>query len=429
MRFFQGTIGKIVILGTFFVVSIVYVGYLFNKAGVDNPFGNSQSYTLSFETADLDNGIPVGDVDLAGVNVGKIENVTLANGKAQVVVSLDSKAAPVHQGVIVRVGAKSIAGETYIDVKDGKGPALPSGTRLAPQAVQPSVQLRDVVNSLDPKTRESLSSLLRTAGAGTSGSKQDVANAMTGLGQIGRQGYTAVDAISAQSKDLTALAQQTTTVLGALDTGQGQVANLVEQAQRLTSATSSQQQSLSETVRRLPGVLTSTQTATDKLRELSSSVGPVAADLKQAAPFLNSALQQLPPTTADLRGLMPSLAGTLQQAPATLTRVPTVAQDVGTLIPQARTAMTQLNPMLAYMKPYGPELGAFFSNFGAMLNYTDEAGIHFFRLQPDLGNEGIVKGVPVPLPKVLTNNNPYPAPGGSLAPNGRSFTKLQPQPN
>ena len=91
--------------------------------------------------------------------------------------------------------------------------------------------------------------------------------------------------------------------------------------------------------------------------------------------------------------------------------------------------MTQLNPMLSYVKPYGPELGAFFSNFGAMLNYTDAAGIHFFRLQPDLGNEGIVKGVPAPLPKVLTNSNPYPQPGGSVAPKGRDFTKLQPRPN
>lgn len=426
MRIFKGTAGKITVLGAFFVLSMVYLGYLFDRAGVGNPLASSDSYTLSFDTTDVDNLIPVGDVDIAGVNVGKVEDVSHRNGTATVVVSLDPDAVPVHQGATVRVGAKSLAGESYVDIEDGQGPALPPGTKLGPEAVKPAVQLRDVVASLDPKTRDALGSLVRTAGAGTAGTQQDVANALTGLGNLGRQGYTAIDAIAGQSQDLTALAQQTTVVLDALNTSQGQIGRLVEGAQKLTAATSGQQQSLADTVRRLPGVLGSTQTATAKLRDLSSAAGPVAADLNQAAPPLNVALQQLPATTQDLRGLLPDLTGTLRSAPATLDRVPTLTRDASALVPQLRTTMAHLNPMLGYISPYGPELGAFFGNFAAMLNYTDEAGIHFFRLEPDLGNESIVKGVPVPLPTVLTNRNPYPAPGQSLAPEGRPFTRLQP---
>ena len=426
MRIFTGTAGKITVLGTFFVLSMVYLGYLFDRAGVNNPLASSDSYTLSFDTKDVDNLIPVGDVNIAGVNVGKVEDVSHQNGTATVVVSLDPDVAPVHQGATVRVGAKSLAGESYVDIQDGQGPALPPGTKLAPEAVKPAVQLRDVVNSLDPRTRDALGGLVRTAGAGTAGTQQDVANALTGLGALGREGYTAIDAIAGQSQDLTALAQQTTVVLDALNTGQGEIGRLVQQAQKLTSATSGQQQSLAGTVRRLPGVLGSTQTATTKLRDLSTAVGPVAADLNQAAPPLSAALQQLPETTQDLRGLLPDLTGTLRSAPATLDRVPTLAQDASGLVPQLRTTMVHLNPMLGYISPYGPELGAFFSNFAAMLNYADEAGIHFFRLEPDLGNESIVKGIPVPLPAILTNRNPYPAPGQSLAPDGRPFTRLQP---
>jgi phospholipid/cholesterol/gamma-HCH transport system substrate-binding protein len=425
----KGMTGKLVVLATAFVLALVYIGYLLDRAGVSNPLTGSGSYTLSFEAGDVDNLIPVGDVAIAGVNVGKVESITRQNGRANVVVSLDQDAAPVHGGLTVRVGAKSLAGESYVDIMDGTGAPLSSGTKLPPSAVRPAVQLRDIVNSLDPETRKSLGGLLRTAGAGTLDSEDDVAKTMTGLGQLGREGYTAVDAISAQSRDLTTLAQQTTTVLGALNSGQGQIATLVEQAQRLTSATSGQEQSLTDTVRELPGVLTSTRTAAGKLRELSSAVAPVASDLNSASPYLDTALQQLPGTTSDLRGLLPSLTGTLQEAPATLDRVPTLAQDANALIPQLRTTMTDLNPMLGYLAPYGPELGAFFSNFGAMLNYTDEAGIHFFRLEPDLGNDRIVKGIPLQLPKLLTGNNPYPAPGQSDARTGRPFTRLYPQAN
>ncbi|MBK0870392.1 MCE family protein [Saccharopolyspora sp. HNM0986] len=431
MKFFQGTAGKLVVLGVFFVLSMIYMGYLLDKAGATNPLANSKSYTVSFEVNDVDNAIPVGDVKIAGVTVGGIDSVEQVGGKALVVVHLDQDAAPLHEGAKVkaRIGAKSIAGESYIDIVDGNGKEMPSGSRIVPESVERGVQLRDVVHSLDPKTREALSGVIRTAGEGTTGTKEDVDGAMTGLGQLGREGYTAVDAISAQSQDLKVLAQQTTDVLDALDTGKGQIASLVRNAQQLTSATSGQQENLASSVRKLPGVLSSTQQATGKLKELSTSVGPVAADLKEAAPSLNTALEQLPQTTEDLRGLLPDLTGTLHRAPGTLDRVPATAQDVSNLVPQARTAMTNLNPMLSYLKPYGPELGAFFANFGSIFQYTDEAGIHFFRLLPDEGSEAIVKGVPAPLPDVLTNSNPYPAPGQSVSPEGRDFTKLHQWPN
>jgi phospholipid/cholesterol/gamma-HCH transport system substrate-binding protein len=421
--------GKIAVLAVFLILSLIYLGYLFGKAGVDTPFVGADPYTVSFETKDIDNGIPPGDVKMAGVTVGAIEQVHPGNGMARVVLQLDPKATPLHQGAIVRVGAKSIAGETYLDIKDGKGKALESGSQLPNAAVERGAQLADVIGSFDPKTRESLRGLMRTAGAGTAGSRQDVSAAMTGLGNIGREGYTAVDAISAQSKDLTTLARQTTDVLGALNTGQGQIATLVDKANELTSATGGQQHNLADSIRKLPGTLSSTQTATGKLGELSSALGPVASDLRSSAPYLNTALHQLPATTSDLRGLLPDLNGTLKESPATLDRVPRLAQEAGDLVPQARQMMTQLNPMLSYLSPYGPELGSFFANFGSIFNYVDEKGTHFFRLQPDLGNESVVKGVPLKLPGVLTSRNPYPAPGDNMGTTGRQFTKLYSQPN
>ncbi|MCQ4080813.1 MlaD family protein [Streptomyces sp. RB6PN25] len=425
MSFVTSRLGKMLVLGVFSVLALVYLGYLFAKAGVSGPFAGA-SYKVSFTTPDVNNLIPMGDVDMAGVRVGTVDSISHTNGMDKVVLNLDSGVAPLHQGATVRVGVKSLVGESYVAVNDGSGKVLATGSALPASAVKPAVQLSDVVRSLDPKTRTALGSLIRSLGTGTDGTKESVSQTMTGLGDIGTQGFTALDAISAQSKDLTTLAQQTTTILSALDEGEGQIGDLVKSAQQLTAATSGQQKNLSATVRSLPGVLSSTQTATQKLTTLSQSLAPVASDLNDAAPSLNTALQQLPQTTNDLRGLLPDLNGTLTEAPATLDRVPTLASDVNAVIPQLETTLSNLNPMLGYLEPYGPELGAFFSNFGAMMKYTDEAGIHYFRLEPDLGNEQIVKGVPIKLPNILVNDNPYPAPGQSDAATGRSFTKLYP---
>jgi len=292
-----------------------------------------------------------------------------------------------------------------------------------------NVALQDVVASLDPRSLRSLKRLSRTLGLATDGTAEDLSRMLKGLGHIGREGYTAIDAIAAQNKDLAAFAQRTTTVLRALDESEGQVGELIQSAQRITSATSGERANLESTVRLLPGVLASTRLATNDVVELSAALDPVVSDLRAAAPALNAALGRLPGTSADLRGLLPSLEGTLDRAPATLDRVPQVSSDLRELIPPLRETMSHLNPMLAYLEPYGPDLAAFATNFSAILRYTDEAGVNYTRLQPIEGGEQTFKTSPAELPRFLTSWNPYPWPGDSALPGvSRDYPHLHEQP-
>lgn len=403
--------------------------YMFTGTGAHLPFTSAPSYTVSFTTNNAGNLVTASDVQIAGVRVGKVDKIdNRGPGGAVVTLALDPSATPLHQGTTVRVGQRSLVGEGYVDVVDGPGPQLASGSALPASAVQPSVQLDDVLRSLDPQTRAALSGLSRSLGDATDGRQENISQLLSGLGDLGNQGYTAIDAVAAQSQDLTALSQEAATVLNALNSSEGQLGQLVRSARRITSATSGQADSLRTTMRDLPGVLSSAQQATLKLRDLSSSLGPIAADLKDAAPALTSALNQLPATTADLRGLMPSLNDTLQRAPDTLSRVPALTTDVNALVPTLRTTMSNLNPMLGYLQPYGRDLAAFFTNFGAIMNFTDEAGINYLRLAPAEGNEQVPTGVPLRLPTVLSWKNPYPAPGAATHPGpGGQFTRIYPE--
>jgi phospholipid/cholesterol/gamma-HCH transport system substrate-binding protein len=178
----------------------------------------------------------------------------------------------------------------------------------------------------------------------------------------------------------------------------------------------------------LPGVLTSADTASGTLRTLASALAPVAANLKQAAPDLNVALDQLPATTKDLRGLLTPLSGVLDAAPTTLDRVPVLGTDVRNLVPGARTLLGDANPMLGYLKPYGPELAAFFANFNAVLQYTDEAGVHYARLLPHVNEQSVQS--PLKSSLLGTYYNPLPPPGSGAHPGPYSGTypRLEPEP-
>lgn len=409
----------LVVLG-FAALCAVLFGWLWASGGGRIPgITHAPKYTVAFRDSNVLNLAHFGDVQVAGVRVGRVQDLTADRNSARVVIGLDPVSAPLHRGATVRVGIRSLEGPSYVEVVDGNGPPIPAGSTLPDTAVKPSVDLRAVLASLDPKTRAKLGATLRSLGAGTRGTQQSVAQVMSALGVIGRQGYTAVDAIAAQSEDLRQLAAQTTALLDALDTGQGQIADAVRNAQRLTAATAGQRQAVEATVKNLPGVVGSARTAAGKLTTLSGSLAPVAANLNRAAPDLDHALLQLPATTADLRGLLPALDGTLGEAPATLNRVPTLGDDVTALVPKAQFELRDLNPMLAYLSPYGHDVAAFFTNFGAAFSSTDENGYNFMRLMP-VFNEQSLKGYPIETSNLgpLTKTNAYPAPGqsGNLAP-------------
>ncbi|WP_250287115.1 MULTISPECIES: MlaD family protein [unclassified Frankia] len=413
MRALTGTLGRLVTVLLFLAGSLGILIFLFRGTGARIPLVEGGEYTSSAVFTDIDNLVKASRVQIAGVQVGQVREVTRRPDGLRVAFSLDKKAAPLHEGVSVRLGERSLVGEGYLDITDGDGRVLPSGSTIPAGAVKPSTQLRDVLASLDTDSRTELGALLRSLGQGTEGRQQDVSAALDGLGDIGREGHTALDAIAAQSEDLKALAQQTAVVLRALDTGQGQIAALVDNANRLTQATAGQQQAVEDVLRQTPGVLDSARTASGTLTKLAGALAPVASDLRTASPLLSEALQQLPDTTADLHGLLPPLSGALDLAPDTLTRVPTLGSDVRGAIPPAQTLLKDVNPMLSYIKPYGPELAAYLANFNAVLQYTDESGAHYLRLIPLVSDQSLQTPVPY---HILTYTNPFPAPGTGAKP-------------
>lgn len=414
------TMLKLAVATGFVAACLALLGYFYVSMGGHIPgIAEEDDYKLSFTSSDIDNLMPNGEVRLAGVTIGRVTDRVNEGDKVRVSFDVQPEFAPLHRGVKLRVGLKGLVGDSYVEVVDGKGPPIPSGTAIPGKAVGPSVQVHNVIAGLKPKTRKALSSSLQSLGRGTKGQGRNVDQLMDGLGRLGREGTTALDAIAAQSEDLKALAGEATQLLNALDTGRGQIASVVRDANTLTKATAGQRQNLEKTVRQLPGTLVSARAATGDLTELSGSLAPVTADLRRAAPNLDQALRQLPAVTKDVRGLLPALNGVLDSAPATLDRVPTLGSDVRGLVPPAQNLLADANPMLAYLKPYGRDLGAMLANFGASFESKAEDGLNTVRLAPII-NSGSVRNMPLPVEGLDPTHwsNPYPKPGqaGNPAP-------------
>ena len=410
-----GRFGRLAAVVAFLGVAGLVLIYFTAGTAVRVPGVEKSGYKTFVVLKDADNIVPASRVRMAGINVGEVRNTTIEPDGVRVEIAITNEDVPaLHQGLTVRVGARSVVEDNYLDIVDGKGPQLADGASIPASGVRPSTQLDDVLRSLDPKTRDQLGGLLRSVGDGTDRTQGDIDDAMAGLGALGRDGHTALDAIAAQSQDLRALGRQTQALLKALDTGEGQITTLVDNAQLITKSTSGQSKAIADSVQKLPGTLTAASDATDSIHKLSQAATPVAANLRAASPDVTKAFLQLPSTTNDLLGLLPSLSKTLTLAPATLDKVPTFGTDVQALVPSARKAARDVNPMLKYIRPYGPDLAAFFANFNAVLAGQDENGIHYARLLPHLNEQSVQS--PLKLSALGTYYNPLPAAGSGAKP-------------
>ncbi|MBB6375641.1 phospholipid/cholesterol/gamma-HCH transport system substrate-binding protein [Pseudonocardia eucalypti] len=403
-----------IILGVFFAICLGILVYLFTGTPLRVPLLEaSRAYEVTVTVKDIDNLVPAGQVRIAGVQVGEIKGVRRTDNGIDVTMALDESAAPLHQGAKVRVGARSVVEETYLEVTDGSGAVLPSRAHLTDDAVRQSVQLRDLLHDLDPKAREDLGGALRALGTGTAGTTKQVDALFDGFGKLGGDGFTALDAIAAQSEALKQVTHETGVLMDNLDTSEGAIADLVSNSERITAATAGEKESFEELMRKLPPVLDSAKVATGSLTELAGALRPVAADLRAAGPDLGDGLRKLPPISHELRELTPALDDTLDRAPKTLREVPRFHDDVSPVVDPARDMLAELNPALRYIRPYGKEIGGFFANFAAMIGYRAEDNVHYFRLLA-LGNETFVQN---PTTQGLaTYRNPYPKPGAGTNP-------------
>lgn len=397
---------------TFALLCAVGFGYLWVNSGGHIPvIAESGAYKVSFKTKDLKNLLDDGDVKIAGIVVGHVQSRELDDGSADVTIALDKDAAPLHQGLKVRVGVKSLIGSSYVDITDGSGAEIPNHSTLPRSNVAPAVDVDELLSTLNKPTRAHLVSAVRSLDPATKGTGHPLGDVMTGAGQIANQGNTVLSALAAQSVELQSLTVSARNLLGQLDTGQGQIATLVSDADKLTSATSARQKKLTATVRALPSLIASVRTGATSLQKLSVPLKPVAADLKTAAPYLTTALNKLPSVSKDLNGLVPSLNKTLVKAPATLRRLPGFDKTVRDVVPTAQTALGNLNPMLSYIAPYGLDLGQLFGSFGGSFDEVAEDGIMPIRLTAIAEGATSVRELPIKLPDLTTWTNPYPQPG------------------
>lgn len=368
---------------------------------------NTGGYKVSVVLPNANNVIKGGSVMREGYRAGSVESIKVVDGKAKLVLDLDESFGKLHDGVRVDVAWKGTIGERLITLTDGpkKNTEIPSGALLTDVASEP-VEMAEVLSALDEPTRKNLNTLIKNVNATTSGHEDDMHAALTTAGPAVEQLGAMLADLGTDGEAIRQILTQSNRTMSILSNRQRTLAQVVNNLHDMSTDVVDRRQELGKTLERLPGVLDEGQKtfkqvpdAVDETIPLLEDLDPATEKLAKTSKHLKPVLQDLRPAVQDLRPALGSLAKLLNETPAMM--------DAGTAtFPDITKALTTVQPMVSFLRPYTPETIGWLSNWASLAGNYDSNG-HYNRFHILNGAESVIPALAAS-PGVTQNLTPKP---------------------
>lgn len=379
-------IARVVAVGAL-IAAVVILAVLVLSSG--NP------YTLRVDLQDA-GGLVSGNLVMIGpAQVGTVKSTSLTpSGEAQVKISLNSNAAPMHEGTVARVYENSLSGiaNRYVVLEPGsnQAPTIPSGGLIGEDHSYSFVSLDQLFNTFNSPTRQGFRDFIRGEAAAIEGrapqahkslqyfapalsSTSDVTAALTkfepAFDGLLIQGAKAMQQLASRAHELTAL---------------------VAHGNAATAAIASRSQALEQALRLFPSTLTRSvvtfrglDTTLDALTPLVQKSKPAVRKLAPFAAGLRSLARVSIPTVGELNSLIGVSTGGSGGLLKLLLQTPSLSRiglrTFPTLIRQMNLSQAQLDTF----RQYTPDLVAALTDLGQAAAPYDANG-HYSRTLPVL---------------------------------------------
>jgi virulence factor Mce-like protein len=397
-------------------------------------------------TAEFDSALSIAnglDVQIDGVDVGKVADVKYEDGHAIVKLGIDDKDWPIRQGskVMLRYGTTLGNGTRFAQILPGpaNAPAIPEDGIIQTKDTITPVEFDQIFNTFGKGTRSNLRGMLDGTATTLTGRRDELNAGLKGAAPAfeGVQGVLSDLATDqAALRGLVANAHKATRVLGARGPEISDLMTVMAATfDKFAVNARNIRQSLdqfSPTLVDMRQTMGRMDTSVDKLDAMVADLKPGARDLK---PFLRSA-QPAVERLAKTAPLLDDAVTTLRRSGPDLTAF--LAEGVP-FSGRLKTTLSGLAPALNCIRPYAPDITGFFMNWASWgKNY--DAIDHYGRVQYK-GGATIVNGMPpiktsdflntlgaglsyaMPRPPGLNAGKPYFLPECGAGPNALDPTK------
>jgi phospholipid/cholesterol/gamma-HCH transport system substrate-binding protein len=340
------------------------------------------------------------DVRVAGVNVGKVRAKQLDprhRNRTVATIEVDSDYAPIARDARAILRQKTLLGETYVELTPGHpktAGAIPDGGSLPDGQVKGTVQLDEIFQALDPRTRASFQGWQHELSRAIDGHSQDLNDALGTLPAFADDGTDLLTVLDGRKEQTRQLLRNTGVVFGALTADERKLHDLIVTAGQTFDATARRQDALAETFRIFPTFLEESKLTFQRLETFSKATDPLVQDLRPA-------IRDAVPTLRDVHALAPDLRKTFTDLDplidASKTGLPATTQTldgVRPMLAELQPFLEELNPVLQFLEYHQLDTADFISNGAATLGDTvatatpNEMG-HYLRQFGPVGPETV----------------------------------------
>jgi ABC-type transporter Mla subunit MlaD len=305
------------------------------------------------------------DVKIAGVPVGVVQEMDVADGnKAAVVLRIDNEGfTPFKRDAGCTVRLQGLVGEKFVECEPGSSSARPlpriedgegEGERLLPvENTSSPVDLDIVNNTLRLPYRQRFSILLNEFGTGLAGRGRDLNEVIHRANPALRETDEVLAILADQNRTLARLAEDSDRVLGPLAREREAFADWIVQANETGQASAERRVDIRRGINLLPAFL----------RELRLLMADLEGFADQGTPLLRDLGASAPDLARLIRG-----QGTLADA----SRV--AFPSLGEALERGRPALIQARPLIRDLGRLGEELDPVSRNLDELTGSLDETG-------------------------------------------------------
>ena len=324
-------------------------------------------------------------VTIAGVNVGEISKVSLREGRAIVEMKLKPKYGErIRKDATLLLRPKTGLEDMVIEMSPGTtaAPAAPEGWTIPIQNTLPTVNLEDILASLDRDTRDFLRLLVNGAGRGLKGNGDDLAATFKRFEPGAEYARRMTAKLIERRGNIRRSIHNLRLLVEAVGEKDDELAQLIDSSNTVFRSFANQDANIRDALQQLPPTLRVTNRGLAKAERLANVLGPALEDLRPTARTLGPTLRRTRPflvtSTPIIRDQLRPFA---RDVLPTVRSLRGAARGLANVTPDLRDTLQVLNYLfntLAYNAPGEGDEGYLFwgswaNHLGALVFSTQDA--------------------------------------------------------
>lgn len=332
-------------------------------------------------------------VTIAGLKAGRVTRIRRNGTDAILTMRIDRGPTPLPVDSKVQLRLRSLAGEAYVQVFPGHSPQrVRAGGSLGLAQSEEYTEVDQILSRLAGPGERRTRDALQGAGGSLDGQGRRLNRTLGGAAALVTDSPPLTSTMAVHRRQLADIVQNLGVVMRAVGDRTAAVAGFARGARTTFRAVGARDVALGRTLRQLPGLVRSVRATSRTIDATAPRISPAVDHLAGAMRRITPAVRRLGTASRSGLRMVDALGDASPALRTTLRHVETLRGPAVAALPQLHALTCQVNPMLRYIEPYAKDLGAFFEDFGAAVNWYDTAG-HQLMVSLEAPPNGLLRGV------------------------------------